>query len=64
MFLNYVEIKVLFVQATFRTKYFKMFFLNLLNLLLSLLYTSEQTWQGHFKHLAEIVVGVRWEAKH
>lgn len=56
MFLNYVEIKVLFVQATLLMKYFKMFFLDLMKLLLPLLYTSEQTWQGDFKHLAETVI--------
>lgn len=36
MFLNSVEIKVLFVQATLLTKYFKIFLLNLVKLLLPL----------------------------
>lgn len=42
---------MLFVQATLLTKYFKVFFLNVGKVLLPLLYTSEQTWQGDFKLL-------------
>lgn len=62
-----LKLRCLFVQLL--TKYFKTrLFLNLvsffLKLLLPLLYTPDQTWRGDFKQLAEIVVWVRWKAKH
>jgi len=56
MALNCVEIKVLFVQATLLIKYFKMLFSQSCETTVTSLYTSEQTLQGDFKHLSEIVI--------
>lgn len=54
----YLKLRCSFVNLT---KYFKMrLFLHLVSLVLKLLlpplYTPDQTWQGDFKQLAEIVV--------
>lgn len=62
-----LKLRCLFVKLL--TKYFKTrLILHLvsfvLKLLLPLLYTPDQMWQGDFKGLAEIVIWVRWKAKH